>query len=82
MQARVFSLLGSLAGGMSPIGLILAGPISDRVGIQAWFLLGGMLCILMSVVGMLIPAVRNIETDREHAAIPVGDELPEPLPGD
>lgn len=82
MQARMFSLLGSLAGGMSPIGLMLAGPISDRVGIQAWFLLGGILCILMGIVGMMIPAVRNIETDRKHVAVPVREDLPEPLPGD
>ena len=82
MQARVFSLLGSLAGGMSPIGLMLAGPISDRVGIQSWFLLGGILCILMAVIGMMIPAVRNIESERSSKPRPPGDDLPEPIPGD
>ena len=82
MQARVFSLLGSLAGGMSPIGLLLAGPISDRVGIQTWFLFGGILCILMAVVGMMIPAVRNIETGRRVPVDSLGDELPDPLPAD
>ncbi len=64
MQARVFSLLGSLASGMAPVGLMIAGPISDRVGIQSWFLLGGILCILMAVAGFFIPAVMNIESDR------------------
>lgn len=82
MQARVFSLLGSMAGGMSPIGLLLAGPISDRVGIQAWFLLGGILCILMAVVGMMIPAVRNIETERPGLYKHQEEGLPDPLPGD
>ncbi len=82
MQARVFSLLGSLAGGMSPIGLMLAGPISDRIGIQAWFLLGGILCVLMSFTGMLIPAVRDIESERKHVAASAGDDLPELVPAD
>lgn len=81
MQARVFSLLGSLAGGMSPIGLMLAGPIADRVGIQAWFLLGGILCILMAFTGMLIPAVRNIESVSKVKPEGVGDNLPEPMLG-
>jgi len=83
MQGRVFSLLGSLASGMSPIGLIIAGPISDKVGIQAWFLLGGLLCILMAVAGFFIPAVLNIEADRKvlnEAEIPDLQQLSPSLP--
>jgi DHA3 family macrolide efflux protein-like MFS transporter len=82
MQARVFSLLGSLASGMSPIGLIIAGPISDHIGIQAWFLLGGILCILMAVAGIFIPAVINIETDHRSKINPEGEAIPEPYVGD
>jgi DHA3 family macrolide efflux protein-like MFS transporter len=66
MQARVFSLLSSLAGGMAPLGLIIAGPISDGMGIQTWFLLGGVLSILMAVAGSLIPALANIEEKRDE----------------
>lgn len=61
MQARIFALLSSIGGGMAPIGLMIAGPVTDMVGIQAWFLLGGSLCILMGVVGLMIPAVMHIE---------------------
>ena len=64
MQARVLSLLSSVGTGMTPIGLMIAGPVADRVGIQAWFLLGGSLCVLMGVTGLLIPAVMNIEEKR------------------
>ena len=74
MQARVFSLLSSMAGGMSPVGLLIAGPISDNVGIQAWFLVGGIVCLLMAVVGMFIPAVLNIEDQN-----PVNTEAQEEL---
>jgi DHA3 family macrolide efflux protein-like MFS transporter len=81
MQARVFSLLGSLAGGMSPIGLIIAGPISDHIGIQAWFLLGGILCILMAIAGIFIPAVINIETDHRNKCNTEGEVIPEPYVG-
>jgi DHA3 family macrolide efflux protein-like MFS transporter len=61
MQARIFSLLSSVGTGIAPLGLMIAGPVSDRVGIQAWFLLGGILCIFMAVTGLFIPAVMNME---------------------
>ena len=64
IQARIFSLLNSVGSAMAPVGLMFAGPAADRFGIQAWFLLGGLLCILMAVAGLFIPAVMNIEEKR------------------
>jgi DHA3 family macrolide efflux protein-like MFS transporter len=61
MQGRVFALVFTLASAMSPLGLILAGPVADRVGVQAWYWAGGVTCALMGVVGFLIPAVLNLE---------------------
>jgi DHA3 family macrolide efflux protein-like MFS transporter len=77
MQARIFALLGSIGGGMAPLGLMVAGPVADRLGIQTWFLLGGSLCVLMGVVGLLIPAVMNIEAGRTVAIGPERNEIPE-----
>jgi DHA3 family macrolide efflux protein-like MFS transporter len=62
MQARVFSLLNSVGSAMVPIGLLVAGPVADRFSIQVWFLFGGLLCILMAVCGLFIPAVMQIES--------------------
>jgi DHA3 family macrolide efflux protein-like MFS transporter len=64
MQARIFALLWSIGSGITPLGLMIAGPVADQIGIQAWFLLGGLLCMLMGVVGLFIPAVMNIEERR------------------
>ena len=69
MQGRVFTLGGSLATAMMPIGLALAGPLSDAYGIQIWFLIGGIVTLLMGVFGIVIPAVKNIEEGREEAAV-------------
>jgi DHA3 family macrolide efflux protein-like MFS transporter len=82
MQARVFSLLGSLASGMAPVGLMIAGPISDRIGIQSWFFLGGTLCILMGAAGFFIPAVMNIESRRVDIIDTQDSNLPAPISGD
>jgi MFS family permease len=62
MQARIFSLLNSVGAAMVPIGLLVAGPVADRFSIQVWFLFGGLLCILMAICGLFIPAVMQIES--------------------
>ncbi len=82
MQARVFSLLSSAAAGMSPIGLLIAGPLSDKFGIQTWFLLGGSICILMAVAGFFIPALKNIEESNSNENSKQGDIHLEPTPAD
>jgi len=70
MQGRVFTLLGSAATAMMPIGLAIAGPLSDRFGIQTWFVLGGGACLVMSTLMLTIPAVMNIEEDPQSAGEP------------
>lgn len=64
MQGRVFTLLGSAAGAMSPLGLIIAGPVADALGVRSWYIAGGSLTILMSVISFMIPAVLHIEDGR------------------
>jgi DHA3 family macrolide efflux protein-like MFS transporter len=61
MQGRVFSLTGSVATAMTPIGLVIAGVLSDAFGIQIWFLIGGIVTLLMGFVGFAMPAVMSIE---------------------
>jgi DHA3 family macrolide efflux protein-like MFS transporter len=61
MQGRVFTLLNSLTSAMSPLGMLAAAPVAEQFGIRAWFLLGGISCILLAAVGLLIPAVVHIE---------------------
>ena len=61
MQGRVMSLLGSATALMTPLSLILAGPISDRLGLQVWYIVGGTVCALMSLVIFASPSVMHIE---------------------
>jgi DHA3 family macrolide efflux protein-like MFS transporter len=61
MQGRVFSLLGAGATAMMPLSLLMAGPLSDWLGIRTWFMLGGILCVLMTVIAFFIPVIVNIE---------------------
>lgn len=50
---RVFSLFGSVMSGAMPIGLLLAGPLSERVGIAKWFLISGILVLIFSLLCLI-----------------------------
>lgn len=70
MQGRVFALILSFASGLGPLGLLLAGPLSDAFGVRLWFYVAGSFCALMGVAGLLIPAVMHIENS------PIPQETP------
>jgi DHA3 family macrolide efflux protein-like MFS transporter len=64
MQGRVFTLVGSIAALMSPLGLMIAGPLSDFVGVRAWFIVGGIATAAMGITCFFIPAALHIEDGR------------------
>jgi len=79
MQGRVMSLVGSFAMAMSPLSLLIAGPISDKIGIQTWYIISGVLSILMAAAGFFIPAVMDIENNHrqvKHEEAPQAAGLP------
>ncbi|HSO12352.1 MAG TPA: MFS transporter [Anaerolineales bacterium] len=73
MQGRVFSLLGAGATAMMPLSLLVAGPISDVLGIRFWYVFGGSVCILMTVIAFFIPAIMNIENNHATSPAPVSE---------
>ena len=60
-QGRVFTLIGSVAGIMSPVGLLIAGPLSDAYGVQAWFMLGAAASFILGIGAFFIPAIVHFE---------------------
>jgi MFS transporter, DHA3 family, macrolide efflux protein len=71
MQGRVMSLISSAATAMTPLSLAVAGPLSDLIGIRAWYIFGGVVCLLMGVGGFFIPAVMNVENNHtQPLAVP------------
>ena len=57
IQGRVFTVIGSMSMLMSPIGLAIAGPLSDRFGVQIWYRVGGFVTLLMILLIYAIPTV-------------------------
>ncbi|MGC9521578.1 MAG: MFS transporter [Anaerolineae bacterium] len=63
LQGRVFTVIGSLAGLASPLGLAIAGPVADVVGVHTWFLAGGIIGVLMAAAVRLVPSLYHLEEE-------------------
>jgi DHA3 family macrolide efflux protein-like MFS transporter len=73
-QGRVFTLYTSAAGAMTPLGLAIAAPVAELLGVHAWYPAGGVACVAMGVTGFLVPSITRIEDTEPVAA--AADELP------
>ncbi len=71
MQGRVFSLLSAGAAAMMPLSLMIAGPLSDRLGIRTWYIGGGIVCIAVSLLSMGLKPLMEIESNESSAMSPV-----------
>jgi DHA3 family macrolide efflux protein-like MFS transporter len=69
MQGRVFTVIGSLAGAMSPLGMLIAGPVADAVGVRFWYVMGGAVCLLMGAMAFGIPAIVHLEDNHGRPAV-------------
>ena len=58
---RVFSLTGSIMSLAMPVGLILSGLFADRIGVNNWFLISGILIIVIAIICPFIPVIRGLD---------------------
>lgn len=65
MQGRVLSLMTSAAGAISPLGLIIAGPVADHLSVSLWYLAGGLICVAMAIGSLFVPALMRMEKGRD-----------------
>lgn len=67
MQGRVFTLMNSLAMGISPLGLMIAGPLADLAGVQIWYFIGGLATLGIGIAAFFIPILLKVEEGRAPA---------------
>lgn len=72
MQGRVFSLINSLSTAVTPVSLLAAGPLADRYGVPSWYMLGGVVCFLLALVGLALPAVMSVDDGHPGKGVVVG----------
>jgi DHA3 family macrolide efflux protein-like MFS transporter len=61
MQGRIFTLVNSIASAMSPLGMVIASPVAELLGLRSWYVLAGIACILMAAAGLIVPAINTVE---------------------
>ena len=61
MQGRVFSVMGSLMTILSPLALLIAGPLADSRGVQIWFIAGGAMCLLLGLAATRSAPILKLE---------------------
>jgi DHA3 family macrolide efflux protein-like MFS transporter len=63
------AVIGSLVAITSPLGLVIAGSMTDLIGLTTWYLIAGVACILLGALLFFVPDVVYIE-ERAKARSP------------
>jgi H+ antiporter protein len=63
LRGRVVGVMGSLAYAAGPLGLVVAGPLADAAGLHATFLALSLPMLLLGVVSLFLPALRDLDRD-------------------
>jgi DHA3 family macrolide efflux protein-like MFS transporter len=71
VQGRVMTMTSSITSGLTPLALIIAGPLADSYGIQTWFVLGGILCLVIATLMGMIKIIFNLEEQSGDHISPV-----------
>ncbi|MDY6872774.1 MAG: MFS transporter [Chloroflexota bacterium] len=70
IQGRVFSFLSAGSALASPLGLAIAGPVSDATSTQFWFIVGGSLTVVLGIASLFVPVIREFgKGHRESPAV-------------
>jgi DHA3 family macrolide efflux protein-like MFS transporter len=68
MQGRVFTLLGSVSGAMMPLGLAVAGPVADAIGVRPWYIVAGAVTLALAAAALFMPPLMGIEQQASERA--------------
>ncbi|MBN1316865.1 MAG: hypothetical protein JXA42_15405, partial [Anaerolineales bacterium] len=66
IQGRVLTLVQSLTIAMMPLGLAVAGPIADLIGVRTWFIVAGVVSAMLGAGCMFVPAIINIDSNNKN----------------
>lgn len=76
VQGRVMALISTFCMAMMPIGTMIAGPVSDLLGIRVWYFIAGGGILLMGLSGFVIPSLRKLEDHKTEVAAVSADVQP------
>ena len=75
MQGRVTTLMISLAQVTTPLGLVVAGPLADAVGVRPLYIVAALVCLAVGLASLAVPDLQRFG-ERRPALAPVRGEAP------
>lgn len=76
MHGRVFTLMQSGSSAMAPLGMVIAGPVADWLGVRVWYVVAGALCLAMGAGSFFLPVITRMEENHKDEP----EEAPRPSP--
>jgi DHA3 family macrolide efflux protein-like MFS transporter len=67
MQGRVFTVVMSLCSAMAPLGMAVAGPAADAVGISSLYVIAGFGTLLLGLGAFFVPTIMQVEANHREA---------------
>jgi DHA3 family macrolide efflux protein-like MFS transporter len=61
MQGRVFTLVMATSIAVAPLGLTIAGPVAEMLGVRSWFLVSGFVIVAGALFGLLSKEIRSLD---------------------
>jgi DHA3 family macrolide efflux protein-like MFS transporter len=69
MQGRAFTFMQSASTFVSPLGMVVAGPVADWLGVRVWYVAGGVACVLMGIGLFFVPVVMQLEENNNGRTV-------------
>jgi DHA3 family macrolide efflux protein-like MFS transporter len=70
---RVMSFVNSIALIATPLGLFIAGPLAQVLGVAKWFFISGVFITLVGVGCHFVPQIRNLEKVNEDNQVGISN---------
>lgn len=68
-QGRIFAMLGTISGGMMPLGLALTGPLADVIGVRSIFLAVGIIILTLTVAATFFRSLVHMEEHKPENGV-------------
>ena len=82
MQGRVFTTVMSLAIIASPLSLAIAAPVAEWLGLQSWYIIGGIVTFALTTIAFFNRDVMSIDDQQPGGILQLAAEVAVPAASD
>jgi MFS transporter, DHA3 family, macrolide efflux protein len=75
MQGRLFSIFNALTSALTPLGLVVAGPLADAIGILPLYFISGVASFIATAASFFVRPLMNIESSMAISDLKVEPQI-------